>query len=278
MTTFYTKGIISMNIITSRGALRLLTAGSAALLSASLLAGCGGGGGNGNSGGGTTTTGTSSTGTSTTGTNTGAGNTAQIAGKVTDTNGRGIPGVSIAVDTGGQITSTISTGGYRLTNLSGEVIHRITASAMLNGVAYSGSTEVVTSSGSLVSNANILLSQTNQQATVEGYVRNTSGAAIAGASVYLAVPNAATGTTSGNYSSLAAFTDSTGFYQIIDVPASLPTGSLLLTAATPATTNGNATIPQTCAAPCRRRMPPCRGSAAPWAAVWRPAPSQAATP
>ena len=235
------------HITTSRGALRLLTAGSAALLSASLLAGCGGGGGNGNSGGGTTTTGTSSTGT--TGTNTGAGNTAQIAGKVTDTNGRGLPGVSIAVDTGGQITNTISTGGYRLTSLSGEVIHRITASATLNGTQYSGSTEVVTISGSLVSNANILLSQTNQQATVEGYVRNTSGNPIAGASVYLAVPNAATSATSGNYSSLAAFTDSTGFYQIINVPSALPTGSLLVTAATPTTTNGNATIPQSSVTP-----------------------------
>lgn len=232
-----------MNITTSRGALRLLAAGSAALLSASLLAGCGGGGGNGNSGGGTTT-GTSSTGTSTTGTNTGAGNTAQVAGKVTDANGRGIPGVSISVDTGGQITSTISTGGYRLTNLSGEVVHRITASATLNGTQYSGSTEVVTSTGNLVSNANILLSQTNQQATVEGYVRDTSGKPIAGASVYLAVANVATATTSGNYSSLTAFTDSTGFYQIRNVPSALPTSSLLVTAASPTTTNGNATISQ----------------------------------
>ncbi len=230
-----------MNITTSRGARRLLAAGSAALLSGSLLAGCGGGGGNGNSGGGTTTTGTSSTGTST-GTNTGVSNTAQIAGKVTDTNGRGIPGVSIAVDTGGQITTTISTGGYRLTNLSGGVAHRITASATLNGTAYSGSTEVFTSAGNLVSNGNILLSQTNQQATVEGYVRDTSGNPIAGASVYLAVPNVALADASGNYSSLAAFTDSTGFYQIPNVPANLPTDSLRVTAASATTTNSNATI------------------------------------
>lgn len=236
----------STPITTSRSAWLLLTAGSAALLSASLLAGCGGGGSNGNSGGGTTTTGTSSTGTSTgtTGTNTGAGNTAQIAGKVTDTSGRGIPGVSIAVDTGGQITSTISTGGYRLTNLSGQVAHRVTATVTLNGVAYSGSTEVFTQTGSLVSNGNILLSQTNQQATVEGYVTTASGSPVAGASVYLAVPNAATASTSGTYSSLAAFTDSTGFYQIPNVPASLPTGSLLMTAASATTANANATIPQ----------------------------------
>ncbi len=224
--------------------MRLLTAGGAALLSASLLAGCGGGGGNGNSGGGTTTTGTSSTGTSTTGTSTGTNYTAQIAGKVTDTNGRGIPGVSIAVDVGGQITTTISTGGYRLTNLSGNMAHRVTATVTQNGVQYSGSTEVFTSTGNLVSNGNILLSPTSQQATVEGYVRDTSGKPVAGASVYLAVPNIPTQNTSGNYSSLAAFTDSTGFYQIPHVPAALPAGSLLMTAASLTTANANATISQ----------------------------------
>lgn len=228
------------NIITTRSALLLLTAGSAAL-----LAGCGGGGGNGNSGGGTTTTGTG-TGI---GTNTGVPNTSQIAGKVTDTNGRGIPGVSIAVDSGGQITNTISTGGYRLSNLSGSVAHRISASVSLNGVQYTGSTEVFTSTGNLVTNANILLSQSDHQTTVQGFVRDTSGNPISGASVYLSVPNAATGTSSGNYSSLVAFSDSTGFYQILNVPASLPTNSLLLTAATTTTTNQNATISQSSVTP-----------------------------
>lgn len=232
-----------MNITTSRSALLLLTAGSAAL-----LAGCGGGGSNGNSGGGSTTGGPGTT-TGAPGTSTGVPNTAQIAGKVTDTNGRGIPGVSISVDVGGQITSTISTGGYRLTNLSGGIAHRVTATATLNGVAYSGSTEVFTQAGSLVSNGNILLSQTNQQATVEGYVKDTSGSPVAGASVYLSVPNVATTSTSGTYSSLIAFTDSTGFYRIPNVPSALPTGSLLVTAASATTTNANATVSQTSVTP-----------------------------
>ena len=234
-----------MNINTTRGALRLLAAGSAALLSASLLAGCGGGG-NGNSGGGGGTTGTTGT---TTGTGTGVPNNSQIAGKVTDTTGRGIPGVSIAVDTGGQITNTISTGGYRLSNLSGNVAHRISASVTQGGILYTGSTEVFTSTGNLVSNGNILLSQANQQTTVQGYVRDTSGNPVAGASVYLAVPNVATAVSSGNYSSLIAFTDSTGFYQILNVPASLPTGSLLVTAASATATNQNVTISQSSVTP-----------------------------
>ncbi len=244
-----------MNITTTRGALRLLTAGSAALLSASLLAGCGGGGGNGNSGGGGgTSTGTPGT-TGGPGTNTGVQNNSQIAGKVTDTSGRGIPGVAIAVDTGGQITNTISTGDYRLTNLSGNVAHRISASVTQGGTLYTGSTEVYTALDSqtgqsgLSSNGNILLSQANQQATVQGIVRDTSGKAIASASVYLSVPSIATAASSGNYSSLKAFTDGTGFYQIPNVPASLPTGSLLLTAATTAATNQNATISQSSVTP-----------------------------
>lgn len=224
----------------TRSALLLLTAGSAAL-----LAGCGGGGGN--SGGGTT--GTTGTGTGTTGTGTGTGtgasNTSQIVGKVTDTFGKGVPGVSIAVDTGGQIATTISTGGYRLDALSAAV-HKITAAVTLGGVQYIGSTQVATSAGYLSSNANILLSQVNQQATVQGFVRDTSGNPVAGASVYAAVlaPAVAASGGSGNYSSLVAFTDSTGFYQIANIPSALPSGSLSVTASSPTTANGSASITQ----------------------------------
>ena len=167
---------------------------------------------------------------------------------MTDTTGKGIPGVSIAVDTGGQIATTISTGGYRLDNLSAAV-HKISASVSLSGVAYSGSTQAATTAGNLNSNVNLLLSPTNQQATVQGYVRDSSGAAIVGASVYAAVPNPASGSSSGSYSSLAAFTDSTGFYSIPNIPATLPAASLSVTASSPATTNENAAVPQSSITP-----------------------------
>lgn len=228
----------------TRSALLLLTAGSAAL-----LAGCGGGGGNGNTSTGVPgTTGTPGT-TGAPGT-TGGSNTSQIVGKVTDTFGKGIPGVSIAVDTGGQIATTISTGGYRLDNLSAAV-HKITAAVTLGGVQYTGSTQVATTidpvtGGNLNSNVNILLSQVNQQATVQGYVRDTSGNPVAGASVYAAVlaPAVAASGGSGNYSSLVAFTDSNGFYQIANIPSALPSGSLSVTASSPTTANGSASITQ----------------------------------
>ncbi|MGI4791753.1 MAG: hypothetical protein ACRYFS_23270 [Janthinobacterium lividum] len=231
-----------MTTQTTRSALLLLAAGGTAL-----LAGCGGGGSNGNLGSSTTGT-TGTTGTTTTGTSTGTNNTSQIVGKVTDVNGTGVSGVSIAVDTGGQITTTISTGGYRLNNLTGNVAHTITASVTQNAIQYTGSTQVFTSPGNLVSNANILLSPTSQQATVKGTVTDSTGSPIAGASVYLAVPNVALAGTSGTYSSLVAFTDSTGFYQIKNVPSSLPAGSLKMTAAASTTTtayqNSNATLAQ----------------------------------
>ncbi len=229
----------------TRSALLLLSAGSAAL-----LAGCGGGGSNGNTvstgttNTGTTNTGTTNTGTTNTGTtNTGTNNTSQIAGKVTDITGRGLPGVSIAVDSGGQITTTISTGGYRLNNLSGPVAHKILASVTVGGVQYSGSTQVVTSPNNLVSNGNILVSPVSQQATVQGTVRDAGGNPVAGAGVYLAVPSVATATSAGNYSSLAAYTDSSGVYQITNVPAAgLPVGGLLMTASTLGSANQTATL------------------------------------
>ena len=235
------------NISITRGALLLLTAGSAAL-----LAGCGGGGGNGNTGG----TGTTGTGTATnTGgtTNTGVNNQSQVAGKVTDLKGQGIPGVSITVDSGGQITSTITTGGYRLTNLSGNVAHKIGAFASVNGTQYSGSTQVYTAldaatgQAGLATNGNIILSQTNQQTTVQGTVRDTSGKPISGAGVYLAVP--VTGG-AGNYSSLAAFTNVSGIYVIANVPAtSLPAGGLLMTASTAGASNQTVTLAQSSVTP-----------------------------
>jgi len=229
--------------INTRSALLLLTAGSVAL-----LAGCGGGGGNGNTTGTTGTTGTmgtGTTGTSTGGSNTGGSSTSQIVGKVTDTFGKGVPGVSIAVDTGGQIATTISTGGYRLTNLS-VAVHKISAAVTVGSVQYTGSTQVATTAGNLNSNVNILLSPFNQQTTVQGFVRDTSGNPVAGASVYAAVqtPALAANGGSGNYSSLVAFTDSTGFYQIANIPSSLPSGSLLVTASSPATANQSASIIQ----------------------------------
>ena len=233
------------NIIAGKRSALLLSAMLLPAGSAALLSGCGGGGGNtvatttGTTGTGTTGTGTTGTGT----TGTGTTGTSQIVGKVTDTAGKGIPGVSIAVDTGGQIATTISTGGYRLDNLSAAV-HKVSAFVSLSGVQYSGSTQVATTAGNLNSNANILLSPTNQQATVQGYVRDSSGNPVAGASVYAAVPNAASGSSAGNYSSLVAFTDSTGFYSIPNIPASLPSGSLSVTASSPTTANGSATISQ----------------------------------
>ena len=228
----------------------LLTTGSAAL-----LAGCGGGGSNGNTGG-IGTTGTTNTGTATNSggtTNTGTNNQSQVAGKVTDISGKGVPGVSIAVDSGGQITSTITTGGYRLTNLSGGVAHKISAFATVNGVQYSGSTQVYTAldaatgQAGLATNGNILLSPVTQQTTVQGTVRDTTGKPVSGAGVYLAVP-ISTGT--GNYSSLAAFTDSAGVYVIANVPASgLPPGGLLLTASTSGAANQTVTLAQSSVTP-----------------------------
>ena len=240
-------------ITKTRGAALLLTAGSAAL-----LAGCGGGGSNGNTGGtGTTNTSTGGT-TGTAGTtNSGTNFQSQVAGKVTDISGKGVPGVSIAVDTGGQITSTVTTGGYRLTNLEGNKVHKISAFATVNGTQYSGSTQVFTALDSagqagLATNGNIILSQTSQQTTVQGTVKDTTGKPVPDAGVYLAVPvsGGATGSSSlPTYSSLAAFTNSSGVYVIANVPTALPTGSLLLTASSPGAANQTVTLPQTSVTP-----------------------------
>lgn len=193
-----------------------------AALGAALLAGCGGGGGNGNT---TVLGGTTGTSTGTNGTNTGGavGNSA-VVGKVVTAAGAPVPAATVIPDTGGLIATTVSQGSYRLDGLSGDVVHRITAAATVNGINYTGSTQVLTLSGNLVSNANILLSQQGQQATLTGRVTDATRQDSSGnplpiyqARVFLVVPNNA------NYSSLVAFTDSNGVYSIPNIPVNLPT-------------------------------------------------------
>ena len=210
------SGFSSFELFTRRGAPLLLAAGA---LGAALLAGCGGGGGNGNSGGGSGNSGSNSGNNS--GNNSGGvQGSSSVIGKVTDVSGNGVPGVSIIPDSGGTGATSLGQGGYRLDNLSGNAIHRITASVTQNGTPYTGSTQVLTeSSGSLVSNANILLSPVTSQATVSGSVTDVNGSGLGGVRVYLAVPN------NGNYSSLVAYTDTKGNYTIPNVPINSPAGA-----------------------------------------------------
>ena len=228
-----------------RGAPLLLAAG---VFGAALLAGCGGGGGsNGNPGGGGTTgtgtTGTGTTGTGTTGTGTGGGiQNADVTGKITDVQGNGVPGATIIPDTGGTTAVSLSQGGYRLNNLTGNVVHRLTASVQQGSAQYTGSTQVLTQGGFLVSNANIVISPTNLQATVSGKVLNASGSPLPGVQVSLALPNGSPAQV-GNYSSLIAFTDVNGNYTILNIPSDKPSGgALTISASIPKAQNQTFTL------------------------------------
>lgn len=203
-------------------------------VTAAFLAGCGGGGSNGNSGGLTTgTTGltTGTTGTmGTTGTTGTTGNTgtpgavdASVTGRIVDTGGNGVPGASVIADTGGTASTSLGQGGYRLDVTSG-VIHRITASATQNGVVYSGSTQVLPFSNSLSSNVNIILSNTSQQASVSGVVKDSTGLPLAGARVYVALTSTLSGT---NDSSLVGYTDANGNYTVSSIPVGVSSGSAI---------------------------------------------------
>jgi len=226
-------------LFTRRGAPLLLASGA---LGAALLAGCGGGGGNGNTNiGGTTGTGTGTTGTTGTGTG-GLQSNADVIGKVTDTQGNGIPGVTIIPDSGGAATVSLGQGGYRLNNLTGNVVHRITASVQQGSTQYTGSTQVLTQSNFLVSNANILVSPANRQATIGGTVRNTNGSPLPGVQVSLALPNGSA-SQANNYSSLIAFTDANGSYMISNVPSDPPSGgALTISASIPKAQNQTFTL------------------------------------
>jgi len=222
-------------LFTRRGAPLLLATGA---LGAALLAGCGGGGGNGNTNiGGTTGTGSTGTGTTGTGTSPVLQN-ADVTGKVTDAQGNGVPGATLIPDSGGSAVISLGQGGYRLNGLTGNTVHRITASVQNGGTQYTGSTQVLTQGGFLISNANILVSPTGRQATVSGTVRNTAGTPLAGVRVFLTVPNGSASQV-GQFSSLVAFSDGNGVYTIPNIPSDKPTGGggISIAASTPGQQN-----------------------------------------
>ena len=213
-----------------------------------LLAGCGGGGGNGNNGSTTGTTGIIGVTPGTTGVvgTTGGGvvtpGNASVIGKVTDAQGQGQPGVSIAVVGGGGNATSLSQGGYRLDGLNGGAVYTLSANVQHGGVSYTGSTQVATASDALVSNANIVLSDSTQQAAVAGVVTNSSGQPVGGVRVFLALPVAGSASSSGPYSSLLAFTDANGHYVINNVPV-IPGTQIVVAASAPGFTNATGTLP-----------------------------------
>lgn len=167
-----------------------------------LLTGCGGGGGGNNNGGG----GSSQSGR-------------LVIGKVVDVSGNPVPGATVQVQGGGPQATTLSQGGFRLDGV-GSGVRRLTASVNSNGVNYTGSTQALVLENADVSNANIQVSPTNQQAAITGTVRDQSGRPLRDARVFLAVfVSAGSDTSDGSLASLVAFADDQGVYRLNNVPA-----------------------------------------------------------
>jgi hypothetical protein len=178
---------------------RLMVLGAATVL----LAGCGGGGGSddGFPGGGSDP------------------HTSVLIGKVVGTDGGPIPGATVTFDSGGQAT-TLSQGGFQITDLA-RGVHRISARTTVDGVSYTGSTQVLTTQDTTTSNAIVQVSPTNQQFTISGSVADSFGRSLRDARVFVAVPVTAP-TSNGDVQSLVAFTDTNGNYQIRNVPKTNP--------------------------------------------------------
>jgi len=153
-----------------------------------------------------------------------SGGSSIVLGKVVDMSGNAVPGASVSADTG-QTAATLSQGGFRLDGVPAGV-RRIRVSVQQNGTTYTGSTQVLSQSASpplTVSNANVQVSPTNQQASVTGTVRDPNGQPLAGARVFLGVfvspGTAANNGADGGVASLVAFADANGVYRLDNVPA-----------------------------------------------------------
>ena len=187
-----------------------------------LLAGCGGGGGGGN---GSPTQNTPSP-------------VGSVAGKVVDLSGTPVPSGVILIGDGvnppvQEPTSvnggpgvvggaTFGQGGYRLEGVPAG-FHIITVQAT-NGDT--GSTQVfIYSNGYVASNANIVVSPINQQATVVKGQVNGSGGGLGGAEVFLRFPVAVSQNNPTGYASLIGYTFPDGSFEMYNVPVLNADGS-----------------------------------------------------
>lgn len=195
---------------------RRLLAALGAGLALPFFAGCGGGGGGDNGGG-------------------PGDNSGIVLGKVISANGGVAPGTQVTQQDGFASTTSLAGGAYRLTSVS-PGIDRINASATINNVPYSGTTQVLALPNAIVSNADIYLAPNDAQATVSGTVLDQSGHAIDQARVFLANTNSS----SGNISSLVAYTDRNGHYTIYAIPTSV--NQYQLAASVPGFQNNTMTI------------------------------------
>ncbi len=180
------------------------------------VAGCGSGSSNtvtptnpSGSGGGTSTT----------------ASTNQLAGTIADVNGSPIVGATVT-GAGNSVTST-QEGDYIFPAVtvpagSNSIVIGVSASATVNGVAWSGQNAVEVFNGlGPTSNAHVTLSPTSQQATAVGTVTDTSGVPLSGARVFIA-PGPVSDTSGNvyftNLSSFVSYTDSNGHFNIPALP------------------------------------------------------------
>ncbi|MDI9637323.1 carboxypeptidase-like regulatory domain-containing protein [Kamptonema cortianum] len=114
-----------------------------------------------------------------------------------------------SVRAGGVTTKTTNTGSFTLTEMpEGEVL--VIAEERINGVTYRGRTSILNFPNEQQNSVNIVVAPVSQLATVRGIVRDRSGFALKGASVF--AYNGAGG-------SARAFTNSDGNYVLADLIA-----------------------------------------------------------
>jgi len=184
-----------------------------------VTAGCGGGGGG-------TSSNSGSTGNNTPPVNTSTSYTSAISGSVTDGNGGAIVGATVTFPGHPSVTTT-QFGLYQIPSVvipigQVSVINKITATATVNGAAWSGQNTVSINRGvALTDNVQISASLTSTQGAITGTVTDSkTKLPIANARVYIADGPYTGGTVPSTYqyfsiaSSYTAYTNSTGVYTI----------------------------------------------------------------
>jgi hypothetical protein len=131
----------------------------------------------------------------------GGGPQGGLAGSVTDVDGRSVVGAQVASD--GNTTTSLSNGTFVLPGLN-EGFHQVTASTIVNGHRWSGTTTVDLVGAYQNRSTNIVISDDRFHASVGGSVIDPSGFPLEGAKIFVGGP----------FGSTMAVTDRNGEYLV----------------------------------------------------------------
>lgn len=150
-----------------------------------------------------------------------------VSGTVTDVAGNLIPGATVQVEGTGNSTTSLMNGTFKLEGVpTGDWVN-LRASAAIDDRQWVGLRAAQIFRDGPTQSVNILMARSSRMGTIRGTVRDTAGNGIGGARIFATAvfPDSPTAADSPSQVTLTTVADSSGGYELTNVPESIDTDS-----------------------------------------------------